>query len=362
VTITRIALAIAAGPHAGLPRAASDVSHLSTSPQSDLVGGILVLVAALGVVSTILYRRWGGPRDPKGRGIIVAQYTAPANLNLLEAASLLRRDYVGFSAELMSLAVRGNIRILDSPGDQGSTRFSIQFVHLAGTDDSEGVLLAKLFDAPAETLAPGATRDLVFDLVLVKEVAASAHDARTSILARGLLRPASFASGFVFTLGLWVVAAVSFVYLLVISIASSLTSPGAWVAVVIGFLGGFVAILTSFREPVMTAAGADVRDYLLGLREYLQLAEADRMRVLQSPAGAERVDVNDTTQMVELHEQLLPFAVLWGVESQWSHELALRYEGSEKNPPWLISSATFDSSLFAAAMSDLETLHGDSFV
>ena len=48
------------------------------------------------------------------------------------------------------------------------------------------------------------------------------------------------------------------------------------------------------RKP-LTAAGAETRDHLQGLKEFIEWAEADRIRMLQSPQGAERVriDPND---------------------------------------------------------------------
>ena len=40
----------------------------------------------------------------------------------------------------------------------------------------------------------------------------------------------------------------------------------------------------------LTERGREIRDHLEGLRLYIRLAEADRLRVLQSPSGAMRVD------------------------------------------------------------------------
>ena len=98
------------------------------------------------------------------------------------------------------------------------------------------------------------------------------------------------------------------------------------------------------------------REHLAGLRRYLALAEADRLRVLQSPSGAElRADVPgaaipagqgsrgsasqagataaapspDTAPPAEplarfhLHERLLPYAVLFGLEREWVAKLKL---------------------------------------
>src|SRR5690606_32515228 len=44
---------------------------------------------------------------------------------------------------------------------------------------------------------------------------------------------------------------------------------------------------------LLTEKGAEVRDYLYGIRDYLELAEADRIKMLQAPGTAERIDVTD---------------------------------------------------------------------
>jgi uncharacterized membrane protein len=67
------------------------------------------------------------------------------------------------------------------------------------------------------------------------------------------------------------------------------------------------------------------------------------MRVLQSPQGADRVNVTDRDAIVRLNERLLPYAVLWGVEDQWVEQLRTYYNGT--TPTWLASDS-FDSSLF----------------
>ena len=53
-------------------------------------------------------------------------------------------------------------------------------------------------------------------------------------------------------------------------------------------LAVFVVIALVSRKP-LTALGAEVRDHLKGLKEFIEWAEADRIRMLQSPTGAERV-------------------------------------------------------------------------
>lgn len=65
-------------------------------------------------------------------------------------------------------------------------------------------------------------------------------------------------------------------------------------------------------------------DHLWGVRDYIQLAEQDRFRMLQSPSGALTTPRGDLG-ILRLHERLLPYAVLFGLEKEWMRELDLRY-------------------------------------
>jgi hypothetical protein len=73
------------------------------------------------------------------------------------------------------------------------------------------------------------------------------------------------------------------------------------------------------------------REHLDGLRQYLELGEADRLRELQSPRGAEprttaaagALGASTAVTRFHLHERLLPYAVLFGLEREWTAKLGL---------------------------------------
>ena len=83
-----------------------------------------------------------------------------------------------------------------------------------------------------------------------------------------------------------------------------------------------------------TQLGSEVLEHLQGLRDYLALAEADRLRVLQSPEGAQRtrIDPNDDDAVIKLYEKLLPWAMVWGVEKQWQGVLGQQYAETQTEP------------------------------
>src|SRR5690606_37511937 len=73
-----------------------------------------------------------------------------------------------------------------------------------------------------------------------------------------------------------------------------------------------------------TAAAHPAIDHLWGVHDYIELAEKDRFAMLQSPGGALTQPLGDL-DILRLHERLLPYAVLFGLEKEWMRELDVRY-------------------------------------
>ncbi len=108
------------------------------------------------------------------------------------------------------------------------------------------------------------------------------------------------------------------------------------------------------RKP-LTDKGAELRDHLEGLKEYIRLAEADRLRVLQSPQGAEStpVSTSDPREVLKLNEKLLPYSVLFGLEKEWAEELSKYYV--EEPPDWYSGSTAFNAAVFASSISSISS-------
>ena len=113
--------------------------------------------------------------------------------------------------------------------------------------------------------------------------------------------------------------------------------------------------------PARTQKGVELRDYLLGLKEYIKLAEAERFKVLQSPHGelTEKVNINDRQQLIKLYEKLLPYAILFGLEKDWAKEMAVLYQN--ESPDWYGSSGMFHAAYFASSVSGLSTASAAAF-
>jgi uncharacterized membrane protein YgcG len=112
----------------------------------------------------------------------------------------------------------------------------------------------------------------------------------------------------------------------------------------------------------LSASGRELFDYLKGLKMYIKLAEVDRLKVLQSVEGAEKRIINsdDGTEMVVLYERVLPYAVLFGQEKSWLHQLGLYYDQAKMQPEWYIGTGAFNATVFASSVSSFSSYAGSS--
>lgn len=329
---------------------------------------VLLGVALISVVF-LLARIFMRPREPKGRGTIIAQYSVPAGYNLLEAADLIGKPRSAMAAQIVSFAVRGKVRILDYPVSAGGGDFTLQLLRTDGVDDQELALLATIF--------PGLTEGAVCELGvtndgLARGLAAAAADGRTRNIARGWrARPALTRAR------TWLLVGLGALVALVLAVLVLGDPPAEWWFPLLCVVSATVLVgFTASRRPLLLSAiGVERRDYLTGMKVYLDLAEADRFRMLQSPEGALRVTVPrtppgagpatpntasaptasapDTVELVKLYEKLLPYAVLWGVEKEWAAELAVYYEQDATTPGWFVSQNAFSGIYLASALNGI---------
>ena len=76
-----------------------------------------------------------------------------------------------------------------------------------------------------------------------------------------------------------------------------------------------------------TEEGLKLARYLEGLELYIKMAEADRLKFLQSVGGAD----TSNSGIVKLYEKLLPWASLFGAEESWVKELEKYYKVEDVN-------------------------------
>lgn len=291
---------------------------------------VLLGILAAAAVLAVYLRRVVWTHAP-GRGIIIPEYEGPDELGVMAAAELVGRSAAALPAQIVRLAVEDVVRLVENPEEPKARRFRLDLLDLSAAEHAPDVrAVRKLFGKKAKDGA-----SLVLDRAnrkLGDRVGSLTRAARTDLrpeyLSRGKRSPLrrlifwpAFAV-FVATIGIAVLCAAEDVgnTLLAISIPA-------------GIFGSIVVMGFSGKPERRTPAGTAAYEKLLGLRDYLRLAEADRLRVLQSPEGAvrTRIDPGDPAAVVKLYERLLPWAIVWGVEKEWADELAAHY--SETAPP-----------------------------
>lgn len=283
-----------------------------------------VLVAiALACAAIVAWLRLRVFRDEPGRGIVVPQYAGYPELGVMEAAVLLGREPRGLPAQFVQLVVTRAVRLVDRGKDhRAKARYRLELVDASGLDRDDAIAVATLFrgtrtgrgiELDTENRSLG-DRIAALRSKVRLGVAERYRMRRTSPWTR-IVRVALFLNGVAaIVVAFWAADADAGSALLVAQLVGVI----AVGLIVFGFAGS---------PEVLTREGALAREHLDGIRDYLELAEADRIRVLQSAEGAERtpVDTGDADAVVRLHERLLPYAILFGIEESWQRELGTMY-------------------------------------
>ena len=300
---------------------------------------------ALGLILRVT--RWG---PAPGRPTIVPEYLPPKGVNLLQVSGVLggRAPSRAMTAQFLQFAVRGNVLVLEA---EGKDHYLLELKSRDGLDPTEQAILTALFPAgePIGTVRDLKTKDTTLGTALHKVQSAE----RKRQLTAGLREKKGTAVR-PWLIGLANLTGALSVVFAVIALSTEVA--GAWPALflVVGMLAGFATIAIAVDVRPLTKAGAELRDYVKGVTVYIGLAEADRLRVLQSPTGALRTRA-DSGQVLKLYERLLPIAVLTGQEKEWSTVLGEYYTSSGEQPGWYAGTAPFNAVYFASAVSGFST-------
>lgn len=305
-------------PAARLPDPVADFGPTALAAGSiAAAGGAWVCVAAF-----IRRRR-------TATGIIVAQFDVPADLPPLAAAALIPRAPNPVPAQLVHLAVQGVARLEEEQG--AKARPVLRLVdRTRARDDLDQAIVQVLFPAH-ETVCRIPRSSKKFAARMTRLVAKG----RTAAADRGWTTSARSRSASVLGL-ISVVLVVGSIAVAVWSASkdrdmSGFTALAACVAVA----SLIVTMIVAFsNHTVPTPEGARQLEHLLGVKEFIRVAEADRMRMLQSYQGAERRP-DGAVDVVHLYEKLLPYAMLLGEEKSWTRVLETTYSAENAHPTWM---------------------------
>lgn len=281
----------------------------------------LILFLPLFVLVIMFGLWWKKGRDPKGRGVIIPRYSPPDNLTPVEVGTIVdervnRRDTVSI---IIDLAVRGYLKITRveeknlwrkkvdyeleqvRPADKSLKFFEMIFLDglfrhqptvakYIGFPDDKKILLSDLKGDFYSTINE-------VEKSVYAEVAKSGYFSKNPNEVRFVYF--GIAIAFV-VLGFFAARIWGQLYFL-----SFLLS-----GLIIGFFGLFM--------PRKTSKGVRAYEHILGLKEYLQVAEKDRLKFHNSPQ-----------KNPKLFEKLLPYAMVLKVEKEWAEQFKDIY----KQPP-----------------------------
>jgi uncharacterized membrane protein YgcG len=305
----------------------------------------LLPLAVFGSMGALWYRRG---RDPEGRGTIIPEYDVPDELAFLEIAGLMKNRVGGedIAAALVDLAVRGYLRIVRTAEkgivlDQDDyTFYRLEKEAPAGSLDAallgalfsggvsltERTLPGKLLSSPFVrffrkgdgTVDEQRTENDYHPSIRLSElkhhfyqrIPALQDQALQNLVDRGYLAEHPHKKRLKY---LAFGAATTFLFFFFGAVDGTLS----WVSL---GLAGLIYGVFAWLMPRVTREGALMKERILGLREYLRIAEKNRLEFHHAPEKSPA-----------LFEKLLPAALLLGVSDVWTKEFA---DISSVPPSW----------------------------
>lgn len=294
-----------------------------------LWGGVNAAILVIGTVLLVrLWRRLTGRAYDRRQ--VVPTGVPPRNLDVLRAAALLGRSSVAIVAQVLDLAVRGYLRITEMSPD-GQLRPGYELCLLRTTDGLQPLeqrLVCILFgDAPT----PDTTVRVDHPSIDTRRSLRSLLDnAGSELVDMGLVGPRTRLHNRYYRRGWWIAA------LGVVALQPALI-----------VMGLATSAMASGIRPV-TANGTALLNQLHGMRAYLEMTRIEEIHPLPAavgPAGAPTADPPSRS-----YEALLPYAVLFGVESHWLEQLTPLYE---RWPDWYGGSGYVSATTFLLSIHNL---------
>lgn len=303
------------------------------------------------VIGTLTYNRWKKfGRDPKGRGTIVPEFSPPKGLSPAEVGTVIDYD-VGtrdISATIIDLAIRKYLKIIveeKSKLFKKSKEYSFELLNpeYSALKPHEMTILEGIFAAPAK-------KNQIVKLSDLNEKFYKTTQSVQKSLAQNLTSGGYFSANPTKAgTGLWILA------IILVFGAVALHNFMFFGLLISGLIVGVFAKLMRQR----TQSGQHVKDQIEGLKLYLKVAEADRLKMLHSPDAPYTAKSSEPKHTIEVFEKLLPFAVVLGVEKEW----AKQFEGIYSQPPEWYSGNwnTFNMGYFASNITDGVSAMGSTF-
>lgn len=267
-------------------------------------------------------------RDEKGDGVIVPQYDVLDNLTPLEVSGIVNGKIVNqnIAAEIIYLATKGFIKIkhIDEECDNFLcliTKKDYEFTLLKEIGLAPNIFDRKILNAIFEEggRTGGVSKISELDNNFYKSILSIDNAVIDSLLNKKyFINFPKFKNKEHIVFG----SSIFGVTLFAGKFFNITSSPDEFLRITILVSSLIISIMIYLIfERVMSARshkGASAREYFLGLKEYLQIAEKDRLNFHNAP-----------DKKPETFEVLLPYAMVFGVEELWAKE----FEGIYNDKP-----------------------------
>lgn len=311
------------GPRAGLTAAVGWPKGLVVEPTSGQKvrwffrdnGGALVQLLGFLAIFGWYYWAWSHKgRDP-AKGVIIPRYEPPRGLSpaACRYVSKMSFDQQAFTAAVVSLGVKGYLRIEEDDGD-----FTLRGIGKYTSVDRPAASPGE--QAVLDGLMPGGTGSITLD----KDEYKAFGEARSG-LSKALKKEYK---GRLFNLNA-VYALPAFALTVVVMVLAGILgqqNPLIWIGWILAVVITHITFMILLKAP--TVPGRLVMDEIEGFKMYLSTAEGQRLDRMKSP------------QMTpELFEMFLPYAFALGVENRWTRRFQTEIPREEReaagyNPAW----------------------------
>ncbi len=288
---------------------------------------------------------WKKGRDPKGRGTIIAQYEPPDGLAPAEIGTVAdgSADNKDVSATVIDLAVRGFLKIKRTEEKA-----------FLGLGKNVEYTFTKTKDEEPERDFEKETMKGIFGSEKADALGASGKEKKLSELKNKFYKTLSTVKDQLYkdvtkkgyyvsnpnsTRILWIVSGVIAGGFLAGIFGSF---QGAW-GIFSGIISGIIILIFGWLMPAVTKRGAELKENILGFKEYLAVTETDRLKFHNAPE-----------KNPQMFEKFLPHAMVLGVEKEW----AKQFEGIyNQQPDWYEdpSGRMFNAVLLSAMVSDFSS-------
>ena len=311
------------------------------------VGLIFVTgIAGMGVLVWAIARYSKQSNRTNEMGTIVPEYLPPRDQSVTTAAEVIDSPRAVLAAQLIDFAVRHYIKIYETKEKTfwSNADYTLEIVKDISTlKDEERELLSDLYSGSTAVGAKLDMKKLQNNTALytrmqdnpgkLKKLVREDYELRAKVASKtGWFNRVALT---LLMLGLVTFSPFLLIYALIIWIMGTTLWP-------------------------LTDKGLRLRRYLEGLKLYIGVAEVERLRMLQSPDGAEKVgkvSESDAGQLVKLYERVLPYAILFGQEKEWGQRLGDYYESTGDSPSWYggTNGAVFNAAVLTSAIGNFST-------